>query len=145
MTRKYRILLSGVDWHFYSVWAVATIFGVVTGTTFWAILVLVAVSYVVCRFLYGLAPNASMPDVPGPTRTPLLETSWFQGSMAIADVVYVHGVGICSHQPDFRKRSLIGCYRMMNVDGNVYTVEDNKLLFLTTWEERREYWEHFKG
>jgi len=78
-------------------------------------------------------------------RTPLLEVDWFMPGrlLAIADVIYVNGTGICSHQPQIGKKT--NGYRMMDVQGNVHIIKDPKRLYDTTREEIQEYWKHFKG
>jgi hypothetical protein len=73
-------------------------------------------------------------------RVPLLECGWFQKSqrLAIADIVYVNGIGLCSHQPE------IGVpftgHRLQDLDGNIHIIVDDRLLFLASREEMDEYW-----
>lgn len=76
------------------------------------------------------------------TRTKLLDISWFHKSqkLAIADVVYVHGIGLCSHQPDKKAPFVAGQHRLLDMDENYHIVTDNSLFFLVTQEEEREYW-----
>ena len=64
---------------------------------------------------------------------------WFSGSLAIADVVWVEGIGLCSHQPDLNRRLPPGWHRMRDVEGNVHFVETEKL-FYADREERNRYW-----
>lgn len=75
-------------------------------------------------------------------RTPLLEIDWFRETrkLAIADVVYVEGIGLCSHQPDFSgPDKLMKGHRMMTVEGDIHFVQDDSLLFCTTREEKGKF------
>jgi len=67
----------------------------------------------------------------------MLEVDWFKGieTLAIADIVYVEGIGLCSHQPDFSG----GGHRVMDYIGYYYKVETNRL-FLPSQDELRLYW-----
>ena len=78
------------------------------------------------------------------SRIPMIEIDWFKscGTLAIADVVYVEGIGLCSHQPDgrvayiqFPKR-----HRVMDYLKYYYAVETDRL-FEASQDERRLYWE----
>ena len=73
------------------------------------------------------------------SRTPMVEVDWFEssGTLAIADVVYVEGIGLCSHQP---MRSCDG-HRVMDYLRYIYVVETDRL-FLASQDERRLYWEN---
>ncbi len=54
-------------------------------------------------------------------RTPMTEIDWFarSGRLAIADVVYVDGIGLCSHQP---MRPCVG-HMVMDYKRFFYTVK----------------------
>ena len=61
----------------------------------------------------------------------LLKQEWFLKSkrLAIADVIYVKGIGVCSHQPELGKQSFEG-HRMCDMEGNIHIVNDIKLIFM---------------
>lgn len=75
------------------------------------------------------------------SRVPMIEISWFKrsGVLAIADVVYVEGIGLCSHQPTGSYFGRIG-HRVMDYLGYFYTVETDRL-FEASPDERRLYWD----
>ena len=70
-------------------------------------------------------------------RTPMVEVDWFKGcgTLAIADVVYVEGIGLCSHQPDGSSDG----HRMMDVTGRIHFVSTDRL-FQASEEEVNFYW-----
>jgi len=72
----------------------------------------------------------------------MIEVDWFAktDTLAIADVIYVKGIGLCSHQPDFDNRTP-GKHRMMNIKGKVHYVTTD-MLFDTEPEERHIYWQY---
>ncbi len=72
-----------------------------------------------------------------PNRTPMIEVDWFNPTerLAIADVVYVEGIGLCSHQP---LRPCDG-HMVMDYKRFFYTVETDRL-FEASQDERRLYW-----
>lgn len=70
-------------------------------------------------------------------RTPMTDFDWFQksGHLAIADVVYVEDIGVCSHQPDGVHEG----NRMLDVNGNIHLVSNDRLFYATP-EEQAGYW-----
>ena len=62
-------------------------------------------------------------------------------TMAIADVVYVESIGLCSHQPTAPVED--GYHRMADVRGTVHTVKTTRL-FLASADECREYWQNVR-
>lgn len=72
-------------------------------------------------------------------RIPVIELDWFKGNefLAIADVMYVEGVGICSHQPSLNIRP--GVYEMLDMGGLIHCVSSDRL-FTATQEEEQRYW-----
>jgi len=73
----------------------------------------------------------------------MTDIDWFarSGHLAIADVVYVEGIGLCSHQPG---EAPYGTHRVMDVD-RVYHFASTSQLFAPTEEEIREYWNAVTG
>ena len=61
-------------------------------------------------------------------RIPMTEVDWFKrsGHLAIADVVYVRGVGLCSHQ--LPKQMRPGRHRVMDMSGTIYITDTTSLL-----------------
>ena len=72
------------------------------------------------------------------SRVPMLEVDRFKrsGVLAIADVVYVEGLGLCSHQP------LGPCegHRMMDEEEVIHIVSSDRL-FQVSQKEAMDYWD----
>lgn len=81
------------------------------------------------------------------TRRGLMDIEWYQqsGSMAIADVMFVEGIGICSHQPGphYSEKIQKKIFRMRDINGFIHDVEESKI-FEAFPKECRYYWRNEK-
>ena len=70
-------------------------------------------------------------------RKPLVEVDWYKASktMAMADVMMVARVGLCSHQGQIGP----GRFKMTDEAGNVHRIGEDRL-FMPTFDEVRKYW-----
>lgn len=73
-------------------------------------------------------------------RIPMAEVDWFIGNerLAIADVVFVRGIGLCSHQP--AGRMLYSRHRVRSLSGRIY-ITDSHSLYDILPGENSFYWE----
>jgi len=77
-------------------------------------------------------------------RAPLSDVDWFarSGQLAIADVVFVKEIWLCSHQLDLHSTN--PAHRMMDIHRNIYHTEDTDRFFVATRDEICYYWENLE-
>lgn len=74
-----------------------------------------------------------------PYTMPITETDWFKGSLAKAAVMWIDGVGLCSHQPDLKNPLPKGQYRMINIRGN-FSIVPTARIYEIELEMKKLYW-----
>ena len=72
----------------------------------------------------------------------MVEVDWFSKTekLAIADVIYVKGLGLCSHQPIFGITKS-GEHRVKDIRGYIHIVSTD-MLYDTDIRERDLYWSY---
>ena len=82
--------------------------------------------------------------MPNSNRQPLIQVDWFiksNGALAIADVVYVEGIGLCSHQPTVAVEN--EHYLMVDIKEKTHIVKAD-CLFVVSPDEHRWYWQNIQ-